>query len=123
MPSRKDEEDFRSRLEQAPAQSAAMRLKVAEHGIVDTQAKLAALKQAGDADEPDEKVGPEGHQALAAPTPTPNSCDGAIDCAGPGESRRRAAPGGSNVFRGFVDLDADLATAAGGALIGAGTWG
>ncbi len=51
-PSRKDEEDFRARLEQALAESAALRRKVAEQVVRDTEAKLAALKQAGDADEP-----------------------------------------------------------------------
>lgn len=51
-PSRKDEEDFLARLEQALAESAALRRKVAEQVVRDTEAKLAALRQAGDADEP-----------------------------------------------------------------------
>jgi hypothetical protein len=50
--SRKDEEDLRAQLDHALAESAALRRKVAEQVVRDTDAKLAALKQADDADEP-----------------------------------------------------------------------
>ncbi len=49
-PSLKDEEDYRNRLEQALAQSAALRRRVVEQVIRDTEAKLAALKQADGGD-------------------------------------------------------------------------